>query len=290
MRDEVPGARSEITPHASRITFGERLHLRVHGAAGQPTLIHLPGLHGDWTLLAPFRHALNRRARFVETAYPHAPGWQLADYAAAIESVLLEHSITSGWLLGESFSSQIAWAFLERQQHAGNAARFRIDGLILVGGFVRHPWPWGVRLAHAASRRASVRFIRRACTFYARTMSKRFGHCSGADDEFAQFIENRASDPDRHAITRRYLLIAGNHPAATARATRLPVFHLSGAWDPIVPWWRVRPWLRQHCPGYRGSRIIWSGDHNILLSAPEKSAEQILAWVKETGGGETSSG
>jgi pimeloyl-ACP methyl ester carboxylesterase len=279
MRDDDSNPPSGITRHGSPIPFGKDLQLRFHGPAAARTLIHLPGLHGDWTLLAPFREALANRARFVETAYPHQPNWQLQDYAAAIESALLERGINSGWILGESFSSQVAWAFLERQQLAGNAARFRIEGLILVGGFVRHPWPWGVRLAHAASKRASVRFIRRACTFYARTMSKRFGHCPGAAEEFAQFVENRANDPDRHTITRRYLLIAGNHPATIARGTRLPVYHLTGAWDPIVPWWHVRPWLRKHCPGYRESRVIWSGDHNILLSSPDKSAEQILAWV-----------
>lgn len=280
MRDDDSNAPSESTHHGSRITSGQKLQLRLHGApASQPTLIHLPGLHGDWTLLAPFRHALNHRARFVETAYPHQPDWQLGDYAAAMESALLDHGVSSGWILGESFSSQVAWAFLDRQQRAGSAARFRIEGLILVGGFVRHPWPWGVRLAHAASRRASVAFIRRACAFYARTMTKRCGHYPGAADEFAEFIGNRANDPDRHIITRRYLLIADNRPASIAQATRLPVYHLSGGWDPIVPWWHVRPWLRKHCPGYRGSRIIWSGDHNILLSSPEKSAEQILVWV-----------
>ncbi len=279
MRDDDSNPPSGITRHGSPIPFGKDLQLRFHGPAAARTLIHLPGLHGDWTLLAPFRQALGNHARFIETAYPHQPDWQLPDYAAAIESALLERGITSGWILGESFSSQVAWAFLEHQQLAGDTARFRIEGLILVGGFVRHPWPWGVRLAHAASKRISVQFLRSLCQLYAHTMSKRFGHCPGAAEEFAQFVENRACDPDRHTITRRYLLIAGNHPATIARATRLPVYHLTGAWDPIVPWWHVRPWLRKHCPGYRESRIIWSGDHNILLSSPEKSAEQILAWV-----------
>lgn len=282
MRDDDPSPPSRPTHPESPIPFGAALQLRVHGTAGGPTLIHLPGLHGDWTLLAPFRQALGDRARFIETAYPHEPGWQLADYAAALESALIKHGITAGWILGESFSSQVAWAFLERQHLAGNPARFRIEGLILVGGFVRHPWSWGVRLAHAASRRISARFLCRACTLYARAKARRFGHCPAAAGEFAQFAENRANDPDRHTITRRYLLIAGNHPAAIARTTRLPVYHLSGAWDPIVPWWHVRAWLRKHCPGYRESRIIWHGDHNILLSAPEQSAEQILAWVRET--------
>ena len=222
-------------------------------------MIHLPGLHGDWTLLAPFRHALNNRARFVETTYPRQPDWTLDDYATAIESALLECEISSGWILGESFSSQVAWSFLHRQQQAGASARFRVEGLILVGGFMRHPWPWGVRLAQASSRRVPLTLLRFLCQLYSRGAKKRFHHCPGAAVEFDEFTQRRAN-------------------------TKLPVFHLTGAWDPIVPWWHVRPWLRKNCPGYRGTRIIWSGGHNVLLSSPQQSAEQILSWVKETRG------
>ena len=247
-------------------------------------MIHLPGLHGDWTLLAPFRHALNNRARFVETTYPRQPDWTLDDYATAIESALLECEISSGWILGESFSSQVAWSFLHRQQQAGASARFRVEGLILVGGFMRHPWPWGVRLAQASSRRVPLTLLRFLCQLYSRVAKKRFHHCPGAAVEFDEFIQRRANEADRYVITRRYGLIAGNQPAPIARDTKLPVFHLTGAWDPIVPWWHVRPWLRKNCPGYRGTRIIWSGGHNVLLSSPQQSAEQILSWVKETRG------
>ena len=66
----------------------------------------------------------------------------------------------------------------------------------------------------------------------------------------------------------------------TARAARLPVFQLSGVWDPIVPWWQVRPWLRRNCPGFKASRIVRTGGHNVLLSAAEESAGQILEWIR----------
>jgi len=32
-------------------TMAEELQLRIHGQASLPTLIYLPGLHGDWTLI-----------------------------------------------------------------------------------------------------------------------------------------------------------------------------------------------------------------------------------------------
>jgi hypothetical protein len=44
----------------------EPLRLRVHRAASGPTVIYLPGLHGDWTLVGPFRNAPAGRATFAE--------------------------------------------------------------------------------------------------------------------------------------------------------------------------------------------------------------------------------
>ena len=114
--------------------------MRVHGDASLPTLIYLPGLHGDWTLVGSFRRALGGRVRFVEVTYPRTLTWSLEDYARGVETALAEQGITRGWLLGESFSSQVVWSLVARE-------RFQIEGVILAGGFVRHPMRWGVRLA-----------------------------------------------------------------------------------------------------------------------------------------------
>jgi hypothetical protein len=66
--------------------------------------------------------------------------------------------VTCCWILGESFSSQVAWELLAQQALLGSAKGFACEGLILVGGFVRHPWPWGVRWAHRASCRVPTCF------------------------------------------------------------------------------------------------------------------------------------
>ena len=95
-------------------TMEEQLQLRVHGEASLPTLIYLPGLHGDWTLVGGFLQALDGRVRFVEITYPRTLDWSLDDYAAAIEAALAQNGITSGWLLGESFGSQPLWALVAR--------------------------------------------------------------------------------------------------------------------------------------------------------------------------------
>src|SRR3954466_4980643 len=83
----------------------EMIQMRVHGDAGQPTLIYLPGMHGDWTLVSSFRAAIRSRARFVELTYPRTTGWSLDQYAAAVKEALHAQNISHGWLLAESFSS-----------------------------------------------------------------------------------------------------------------------------------------------------------------------------------------
>lgn len=253
----------------------DHLQLRLHHPAAQPTLIHLPGLHGDWTLLGPFRKALAGRARLVETTYPRHAGWLLADYARAVEQALREQDVNEGWLLAESFSSQVGWQLVAQQMERAEQGGFQLHGLILVGGFIRHSWPWGVRLTQLASGAVPAWLLERLCRLYGRR------HCGDPETatEMAEFVRRRLQPGDRAAITSRYQLIARADFRPVARRATLPVFHLSGAMDPLVPWPLVRTWLRRHCPGFRASHIIRRGGHNVLLSAPAASAEQILAWV-----------
>src|SRR6478735_8386917 len=97
----------------------EELQLRVHGDDSLPTLVYLPGLHGDWTLVTGFRLALAGRIRFVEVVYPRSLTWKISDYATEIRDALVSRGITRGWLLGESFGSQIAWPLVEKSLQAG---------------------------------------------------------------------------------------------------------------------------------------------------------------------------
>ena len=64
---------------------GENLSLRIHGNPALPTLIYLPGLHGDWTIIGGFGRALASWARFVEFTYPRTLDWSLDDYAATLK-------------------------------------------------------------------------------------------------------------------------------------------------------------------------------------------------------------
>src|ERR1700722_14242151 len=126
-------------PAKPETSVTEELQIRVYGDASQPTLIYLPGLHGDWTLVGSFKRALQGRLRFAEVTYPRTLTWSVEDYAANVEKALAERGITRGWLLGESFSSVVVWPMIERK-------KFQADGLILAGGFVEHSMRWAARL------------------------------------------------------------------------------------------------------------------------------------------------
>ncbi len=243
--------------------------VRVHEGSG-PTLIYLPGLHGDWSLIGAFRRILFGRVRFVELAYPTDPV-PLETLTSGVEAALRESGISSGWLLAQSFGSQVAWELLRRGFHA--------DGVILAGGFVRHPWPWGVGLARVLLANVPLAVIRpsyRAYTAFSNAVSSRDAQTASELSAFAA----RRSEADWRAAAWRLTLIAGADPRETARGTRAPVYFLGGMIDPIVPWAAVTRWLKRECPAYRGRTILPFADHNVLGSAPKESAERVHGWLK----------
>jgi pimeloyl-ACP methyl ester carboxylesterase len=255
--------------------WGTELEVRIHNEACSPTLIYLPGLHGDWTLVSSFRAAVAGKLRFIEFTYPRHSGWTLDDYAAGVMQTLLARDIKRAWILAESFSSQVAWKLLEGM-HSTN--RFSTTGLILAGGFVRYPVTVGVHCFHAVHRLMPwwcFQLLLKLYSSYARLRHRRAPETLASIGEFVA----RRTPEDRNAITSRYPLIANNDLRAVARNTQLPVFALSGFFDPIVPWPLVFPWLRQNCPGFRGARVIFNADHNVLGTAPAKAADQILSWI-----------
>ena len=249
----------------------EELQLRIHGDTSLPALIYLPGLHGDWTLIGGFRHAIEGKVRFVEVTYPRTLTWSLDDYAAAIEIALAKNNITVGWLLGESFASQVVWRLVAR-------GKFRAQGVILVGGFVKHPMCWAVRSAEKLAGRISTAFFVWIIFGYARIARFRYRRSPETLKKMDEFISRR-TELDRRAAQHRLHLIAQNDPRDIASQIKLPVFGLSGFLDPIVPWPLVRRWLRKNCPALRDYKIIGCADHNVLGTASREAAEQILDWI-----------
>ena len=278
--------------------MNEELQLRLHGDASLPVLIYLPGLHGDWTLVTSFRLAMAGRARFVECTYPRTLTWSLDDYADAIEAALREQGINRGWLLGESFGSQIVWPLAQRSVAAtfrlreearksgsptqpegcGYGAHFHADGIVLAGGFVKHPFKFGVRAASRLCHGVSLTWLTRLLFFYAKFARFRHRQAPETLASIQEFVARR-TELDKQAAVHRLRLIATNDARELVRQVRLPVYQLSGLFDPVVPWPFVRPWLKQNCPGYRGSRIIWKADHTVLATAPKAAADQVMKWM-----------
>jgi pimeloyl-ACP methyl ester carboxylesterase len=253
--------------------MSEKLELRVYGDGSLPTLIYLPGLHGDWTLVGSFRRALGGRVRFVEMTYPRTLEWSLDEYAAAIEVALAERGINRGWLLGESFGSQVLWGLVVR-------SRLQIEGVILAGGFVRHPMRWAVRLAGRLTGGLSHGFITHMLFGYAKLARLRYRHSPEVQASIQEFIDRR-TPLDLQAANHRLQLIAQNDLRPVARQASMPVYALTGLFDPVVPWCFVRPWLRKNCPTLREYRFIWSADHNVLGTGAQAAAEQVVRWMNE---------
>jgi pimeloyl-ACP methyl ester carboxylesterase len=251
--------------------MAEELQMRIHGEAGLPTLIYLPGLHGDWTLVGGFRRALAGRARFVEFIYPRTLDWSLDDYAQVIEARLLENGIARGWLLGESYGSQVLWPIV-----AGR--RIDVQGVVLAGGFVRHPMRWAARLAQRVAGEIPLSLLTRLMFGYARIARFRYRRSPETMASIQEFVARR-TELDRQAAVHRLRLIAENDPCSIAARFSGPVFAASGFLDPIVPWFFVRRWLRRHCPALRDYRIFWRADHNVLGTAPDAVADQVIKWI-----------
>jgi pimeloyl-ACP methyl ester carboxylesterase len=251
-------------------TMKEELQLRVYGAASLPALIYLPGLHGDWTLIGGFRHATGNKVRFVEFTYPRTLTWSLDDYAVAIETALAQNGVNGGWLLGESFGSQVVWMMVARE-------KFPTQGVILAGGFVKYPTP-ALRVMEKIADRISTKLLVWIIFGYAKLARFRYRNSPQTLAMIDEFISRR-TELDRRAAQHRLRLVAQNDPREIARNTKLPVFGLSGFFDPIVPWPRVRRWLKKNCPALRDYKVIGRADHNVLSTAPREAARHILEWM-----------
>jgi pimeloyl-ACP methyl ester carboxylesterase len=253
--------------------MSEKLEMRVHGDASLPTLIYLPGLHGDWTLVGSFRQALSGRVRFVELTYPRTLTWSLEDYAREVETALAEQGIVRGWLIGESFGSQVVWPLVAR-------SRLQVEAVILAGGFVKHPMRWGVRLAERLCGGIALALLTHIMFGYAKVARFRYRNAPEVLANIKEFIDRR-TELDRDAAVHRLRLIAQNDPRPIARQVSLPVYALTGLVDPIVPWFWVRPWLKRNCPSLREYKIIGRADHNVLGTGSQAAAEQVLRWMSE---------
>ncbi len=253
--------------------MSEHLQIRIQEGSG-PTLIYLPGTHGDWTLNSGFRREIAGRVRFVEFTFPRTTEWSLDDHVTAIEQKLSENKIERGWILAESFASQVAWAWIGQRTRG-----IQVEGIILAGGFVRHPIMPNVRLAEFVTRHIPLFILKIILSLYCSYARARENNSPEIRASLREFVQRRTKE-DLLAAAHRLHLIATNDLRPVARAAQVPIYCLSGFHDPVVPWPFVRSWLKKNCGQYRDCRIIFASDHHVL-GAAKPAAKQILKWMSD---------
>jgi pimeloyl-ACP methyl ester carboxylesterase len=261
----------------------DELQIQVYGDATLPTVIYLPGLHGDSTCFTGCRNALAENARVVTVTYTCSTSETIEACAAEINRKLLSLQIGSGWLIGESFGSQIAWELL--RINAPNASAeipaFRPEGVILAGGMVKHPWMWAMRTLRWVGGITPMPLYHAEFVLFGLYL-KLFHLPSREERESINEFVRRRTKFDRDAMRHRLWLLENYDPRPIAKQTRLPVYYLGGFFDPLVPVFQVRRWLRKNCPGFKGGKIIWRADHIVLASAARLSAKTILDWTRQS--------
>jgi pimeloyl-ACP methyl ester carboxylesterase len=165
------------------------------------------------------------------------------------------------------------WALVGR-------GKFAAQGVILAGGFVKHPMRQVVRLAEKLTGRISNAFFVWIIFSYAKVARFRYRRSPEVLATIDEFVARR-TELDRRAAQHRLHLITENDPRPIARGTKLPVYGLSGWLDPIVPWPLVRRWLRTNCAALRNYKVLRRADHNVLSTAPREAAEQVLEWMNQ---------
>lgn len=252
--------------------------MSVAGAPTGPVLVYLPGVHGDDTLLGAFRARVGEDLRLVAFSYPTSTAVTLPDLAAGAWSQLRSLTDQPVWLLAESFGSQVAWAMLSQAQSAPDTA-LPVRGVILAGGFVRHPWPWAVATVRWLLGSLSPRVIRVFFRIYPWWALLAYRNAPEILTAMPEFVARRREPADQAALLHRLLLIQLADLREIARETRLPVYQLSGFWDPVAPWPWVRSWLRRHCPGWRETAVVTGADHVVLGTGTASAVAAVRRWL-----------
>lgn len=255
-----------------------QIQLRIDGDATLPALIYLPGIHGDWTLLSGFRELARQKFRLVQFVYPRTLSWSLEDYAVEVDQHVKAAGLSEGWVLAESYSSQVAWHWLKMAQEG--RTHFRFQGIILAGGFVRYPIRFNLACARTFFRMAPWWLWRVMFKAYLGYSGFRHRNAAAAGNCAREFIERRTR-LDIAAMEARLKLIAEADPGAIANKADCPIYQLAGVIDPVVPPAPVTRWLRKNCAAFKGHRIIWPADHNVLGTEPAKALRQIEEWIRD---------
>ena len=248
----------------------------VHQSVGDPsgpTIIYLPGVHGDWTAQSRARPLLSRDFHLVETAYPRVDSWSIDDFAGALKDLLDGLGIESAHIVGESFGSLVGWQF-------GIAHPDRVRSYTLVGGFARSPRFRVAAAAAAALKSIPTGMLESAIDLYVAGKS--------ALGEHRETFDTGAYPATRtqrglQATANRMSIIQRTDFRGLLHQVRFPVRYVGGARDIVVPVRREIATLIAHLPPHCDfqSELLSGAAHNIIASHPRETVEQITRWVRE---------
>jgi hypothetical protein len=151
--------------------------------------------------------------------------------------------------------------------------------MILAGGFVRHPWPWAVAAVRWLLGNLSPSVIRGFFRIYPWWACFAYRNAPEILAALPEFVARRREPADQAAMLHRLLLIQLADLRGIARETGLPVYQLTGLWDPVVPWPWVRNWLRNNCPGWKESVVITGADHVALGTGTAPAVAAVRQWL-----------
>lgn len=260
------------------VTYGN-VQIEVHETSTKENvIIILPGLHGDCSHLTSFLQEFNT-SQVITVKYLSSKRNKntIEEYADSLFCALSIINAREGFIIAESFGSQVAWRFLELLKKNTAPFTFQVKALILAGGFLSHPFPRLVRLFSYLYGKARVSWLNLAFRAYFGFVSK----ATGAKKLPNTFFEERSSLQDQKALISRMELMQ-NDFRKIAENIRCNVYLLVGFWDVIaVPWPLNYFYLNKYCPKFEAKwdYCFW-GDHAVLYSEPKKSASIIKNWIK----------
>ena len=256
----------------SKHAIEDDLRYRISGEASSPTLLYLPGVHGDWTPQAAAAPILAEHFRLIETAYPKNPAWALSEFVAAVVRLLDRLKIPSTHLAAESFGSLVGQQFaLEHPE--------RVQSLTIVGGFTRAPDARMIRLTRLGLERLPTRLFEGGVDVYVALRRNR-GALHPTPHQVDLPYDAVRTEAGRRATVRRFEIIGQTDLRPRLHELQLPVRYLGGEHDLIVPTKREIATLEELLPDSAAfeSHLIAKGPHMIIASHAEETVKRIVEW------------
>ena len=184
--------------------------------AVKPTLVLLPGTHGNGLLFGPLVQAL-RGWKVLVLEYPEDSGWGLNGYVDWLDAQLKKERKTI--LVAESFGSLVAVRYAAKRPKT-------LVGLVTLGGFVRSPKRWArpwMRHLMLGPNNGLSKFLGRHFLI---------GMNAGARKEL--LLDQALGRMSKKDLLDRVEIILESDERAALKKIQVPIVALVGLWDRLV--------------------------------------------------------